>query len=224
MKSKPVTACVLVVLLAGCGDDSSNTDRDPTGGTNGKPATSITRDGVYEVGVDIEPGVYLGSGPGCVGFTARNDSYDLASDERDAGDFITGSSLVGDVQRITVHAGEFFTSRYCPEWTLEEPGPAAKPDPATRTGACQILRGDDELVEQVLAVASLTPDQREDEDIDGMQERLMAVVFSHTTRLWKPAGELVDFLDDPGLYVERDGSLKEHVARAAADIERICTP
>jgi hypothetical protein len=71
------------------------------------PATTITADGVYEVGVDIEPGKYKTSG-GSSCYWARLNAN---------GSDIIDNDLPGGQAVVTVKAGELFKTQRCGTWT-----------------------------------------------------------------------------------------------------------
>jgi len=61
---------------------------------------------------------------------------------------------VGDVQRIELHDGEFFTSRSCSAWTREASSKAASADPATLAGSHEFAKRRDQLQKKMAGVIS----------------------------------------------------------------------
>lgn len=210
-----VLALATALLVAGCG---SSGDEDRTGSANAAASTSTPqgpgiRPGTYRVGPDIAPGVYTAAGPNCLASSAATAEFELGRGG-DEDDFLAAPSLVRDVQRIAVRRREFLTIRSC-TWHREVPDGPHTPDPATLEGACQILLGDGFAEDAVTAVGKLESDYL-------LQERLMAVVYGFTPKVWEPAGQLVDFLDDPKWFVDADGRVEPKVIAAVDDIRRAC--
>lgn len=200
------------LVVAGCGAG---------GGSNGAaPSSSRVADGHYAVGKDLESGVYTAA-LDCVGTISSKPGYQVGRSNPD--DFLGGSLQVGDKQRVALKAGEFFTSEECQNgWQREDGSVPATPDPATRAGACTILLGKEKLAE--LAVDVLKKSATFEDDgrrLSEVQNKLMAVVYSHTSRLWRPAGKLVDFLDAPDAFFE-NGKLDPRVGRTVATIREVC--
>ncbi len=77
-------------------------------------------------------------------------------------------------------------------------------DPTTVEGACAILVGPEALVDVVLSF----PDERDvEQDADlreTTQQELFEIVAADLPDLSDPAGELVDYLDDPEAYAPED--------------------
>lgn len=196
-------------------------------GPPGAPrATGLPGPGPFEGGVDIPDGVYTAHGADCFADTARTRTFDLTADNEGDDDLIAASGLVRGVQRIAVHRGEFLRVDSACRWQLEDRAHPT-PDPETLAGGCTILVSDG-LVRQ--AVAWLLNPQRDHAAGFVLQDRLMAVVYGerltsgpHTTVLWKPAGDLVDFIDAPSFFIT-DGVLDPRVTRAVARINRRCAP
>jgi hypothetical protein len=209
------SALAAAALVAGCG---STRALDAPGSA---PAmTSAQGPGVgpgkYQAGPDLEPGVYTAAGASCTAISARTADFDLGSSD-DADGFIGASSLVRDVQRIRVRRGEFLTIDAC-TWHRESPDGPHTPDPATLAGACQILLGDGVAASALTAVR----DGETDEAAYVLQDRLMAVVYARTAKVWRPAGEMVDFLDVPQAFNDGHGHVEARVTEALAAIRRAC--
>lgn len=201
------------LLVAGCGSD---------GGSDGAGAARSggVTDGTYEVGKDIEPGVYTAAAD-CVGTISSKPDYSHGL-TANPDDFLGGSLQVGDVQRVVLKAGEFFMSEVCRDgWQREDSTVPATPDPATRAGACTILLQEKLADEAVDVLKESAGSADRGPRVDEVQEKLMAVVYSHTKGLWRPAGELVDFLDAPDAFFE-SGKLDSRVDRALATIRQYC--
>jgi len=215
------TACVIAsiaVLAAGCGSSASSSDA-PT-----KPVstltTTVTKDGVYAVGKDIKPGVYTAKGE-CGAFSASTKDFDIADDDADEDAFIAAAMPVGDLQRIELHNGEFFTSRSCSTWTLEDSTRPVSADPASLAGGCEILVGEGRAVQEALGFPRKKESAADKTLRSTIQDQLFTVVSAGNPKLSDPAGQLVDFLDDPDAYVE-DGTLAPIVLRAFSDIRKAC--
>lgn len=174
---------------------------------------------VYAVGPDIPPGVYTTRSAECSAAAASSARYDEMS-IGDSDDFLRGSARVGDLQRIVLRKGEFFHVD-CGRWTREDGSRPASPDPETRTGACTILTGKDRLADTAVGVTVTGRSDADDWAVGILQAKLMAVVFAQATSLWRPAGQLVDYLDDPAGYHEH-GKVIGKVSRALARIHAVC--
>ena len=70
--------------------------------------------GVFEVGVDVQPGQYASEGPEDPALPC---SYRVSSDEE--GDEILSSKIVEGPGDVVLEDGQFFTSEYCERWTLQ---------------------------------------------------------------------------------------------------------
>ena len=95
--------------------------------------------------------------------------------------------------------------------------PTSSGDPATLDGGCDILLGDEDLLEAALA-AGEGDDAAERQRV---QDRLFTIVSAKNDSLADPVGQLVDYLDDPSAYVE-DGELDASVTTAESDIRETC--
>lgn len=84
------------------GDGSSGTDGDDI------------ENGVYEVGVDVQPGRYASDGPEDSDLPC---TYRVSNDE-DGQDIITSEVSEGP-GTVTLAAGQFFRSEYCEKWELQ---------------------------------------------------------------------------------------------------------
>lgn len=98
---------------------------------------------------------------------------------------------------------------------------AAHADPATREGACSILVGEDDLVQRTLELGHRSAGERDVSLLAHLQDRLFSVVLGKTHLLWAPAGELVDYLDDPDAYNRGAGTVPR-VENAVARIRSVC--
>jgi hypothetical protein len=218
-------AAILVALVSGCGN-ASGPGRPDTGSATGKPsgapATSVTASGVYKVGQDIAPGVYTTTDLGCTGYTASNADFDL-EDEEEPDAYLAGAIQIGDVQRILVYEGEFFTSLQCDRWQRETVGKPKSPDPATLAGGCEVLVGGDDLVHQVVSFLRKPRSAQDSAVASELQERLTAPVDADNNLLGDPAGQLVDALDYPPAYLTARGDHVGDVARAVAKIRSACS-
>ncbi|KRC63715.1 hypothetical protein ASE12_02390 [Aeromicrobium sp. Root236] len=216
------TACVIAciaVLAAGCGssDNGSDAQTKPAAGL----ASTVTQDGVYAVGKDIKPGVYTAKGE-CAAYTASSADFDIMDDNADDDAYISGSMRVGDVQRIELHDGEFFTSRSCSAWTREASSKAASADPATLAGGCEILMGKGKVAQAALGFTGKKESAADKASRGRLQDQLFTVVGANNPKLADPAGQLVDFLDDPAAYLDDDGKVGSTVLRAFSDIQKAC--
>lgn len=208
------TALFLALLtLAGC----ASAHQTPKAATS-PAAFTVTGKGPYKVGVDMQPGVYIG-GPRCVATTAKTAAWTLGTVGR-PDQFLGGALAVGDVQRIEVRRGEFFRSYDCRGWTREDGSRPRTPDPNTLAGGCEIMLGQDDLVQAALDYGR-HPSTRTGDKYFRFQERTFAVVAEHSTVLWQPVGDLIDYLDDPVTY-NNDPDLYTRVTRAVGSIHRAC--
>lgn len=89
-------------------------------------------------------------------------------------------------------------------------------DPSTLEGGCEILLGDERVLDATLEAA-----EGDDAERSRVQERLFAIVAAENDSLGDAAGQLVDYLDDPSAYVE-DGELSADVSAAVADVRETC--
>jgi hypothetical protein len=218
MKRTVLTIACIAVLASGCDtSDSGTPDTKPSA----KLATTISTDGVYEVGKDVRPGVYTTKGQ-CIGYSAKTSDFDIMNDDDESDAYIAGALPVGgDVQRIELHKGEFFTSKDCSTWTREDGTKPTTADPGTLAGACDILVGEGRAVQDALGFPR-KHESSADEKLRGeIQDRLFIVVAADNKDLADPAGQLVDFLDDPEAYVE-DGKLDSLILNAFSDIRDTC--
>lgn len=94
--------------------------------------------------------------------------------------------------------------------------PTSDADPATLEGGCDILLGDEGILDAALAITT-----SDDPDRERVQNRLLAIVSAENDSLADPAGQLVDYLDDPAEYIE-DGEPDVSVTTADADIRETC--
>lgn len=97
----------------------------------------------------------------------------------------------------------------------------SSPDPVTLAGACDILVGEGRAVQEALGFPR-KQESSADRVLRGeIQEQLFSVVVADNKDLADPAGQLVDFLDDPEAYVE-NGQLSSTVLQAFSSIREIC--
>ncbi len=216
-----VGVATALLVLSGCGSDWESTDETPKGAALGLP-TTVAGDGVLQGGVDVEIGVYVADAKECYATTARTREFDLGGDNSDPDDMIATSVRIGDVNRIAVRHGEFFRPGACSPWVLEDGSGPRLPDPATRAGACVVLTGRDDLVQQAVRVLEDSPGADE-ATADGYeaQDLLMTVVYSRTPGLWSLVGEMVDYLDAPKYFV-KDGKITADVRETIRKIEVLC--
>ncbi|MFL6171910.1 MAG: hypothetical protein ACJ716_03355 [Marmoricola sp.] len=205
-----------LLLVAGCGSAVEDASAKKT--TDG--ATRVHGAGPYEVGTEIEPGVWTaeGTGSSCGGFTTS--SRDFKIESTSAG-YLNGSVTVGDVQRIVLHTGEFFTNHSCQTWQREDGTAARTPDPASLAGGCTILVADGDLVQNTLDFGHRPAAERDIRAGTTLQDRLFALVASRNPVLGDPAGQLVDYLDDPDAYNDGAGTT-DTVTRAVDRIRASC--
>jgi major membrane immunogen (membrane-anchored lipoprotein) len=95
------------------------------------------------------------------------------------------------------------------------------PDPATLAGACDILVGEGRAVQEALGFPRKNESSADEALRFEIQEQLFSVVVANNKDLADPAGQLVDFLDDPEAYIE-NGELAPIVLRAFSDIRETC--
>lgn len=217
---KQIVLAIACVAALGSGCGASDSSGNPEAQSGSRLATTVESDGVYEVGKDIAAGVYTAKGD-CGAYSASTADFDILDDDADDDAYLTGSMPVGDVQRIELHKGEFFTSRSCSTWTLEDSTKSATADPATLAGACDILVGEGRAVQEALGFPRKKESSADETRRGQIQDRLFTVVVAGHKDLADPAGQLVDFLDDPEEYVE-DGQLSPSVLRAFSDIRETC--
>ena len=197
------------LLVSGCGSVDQSGEA-PTG-------SARVADGTYEVGKDLEPGVYTAA-PGCLGTISSKAGYRV--DDVDGDAFLGGSVTVGDQQRVALETGQFFISQQCAGgWEREDGSKPATPDPKTRAGACAILTGSG-LVDEALSIAR-DPARFESPRAAEVQNELFSIVVSQTPKLWRSAGELVDLLDDPAGYGE-PGAFTTRIDAAVGKIRTTC--
>jgi hypothetical protein len=96
-------------------------------------------------------------------------------------------------------------------------GPISSGDPATLEGGCDILLGDEGVLDAALA-AGEGDDEAERQRV---QDRLFAIVSAENDSLGDAAGQLVDYLDDPSAYM-KDGELDASITTAEADVRETC--
>jgi hypothetical protein len=220
MKRTALTLVCIAALASACGTSDSKGDSQPK--SSAEPAATVSADGIYEVGKDIKPAVYTAKEK-CLAYSASTKDFSVMDDNADDDAYIAGAAQVGSLQRIEVHKGEFFTSKSCSTWTLEDDSTSASADPATVAGACEILVGKDHTLDDAMAF----PKQKEsaaDKALRGdVQERLFSIVAANNEELADPAGQLVDFLDDPEEYIE-DGKPVTLITDAVAKIRSTCKP
>lgn len=212
-----IVACI-AALVAGCG--TSDSSGEPQTKPTAAGATTVSKDGVYEVGKDIKPGVYTAKGE-CVAYSASTADFDIMDDDDESDAFLAGAMPVGDQQRIELHKGEFFTSRSCGTWTREDSTKPATADPATLAGACEILVGKGQAVQDAMEFPKDKETAADEQLRDEIQQRLFTVVTANNKELADPAGQLVDFLDDPEEYVE-DGKPVALITDAVSEIRSTC--
>ena len=212
-----VLACI-AALATGCG--TSDSSGDPEAKATATSATTVSKDGVYAVGKDIKPGVYTAKGE-CVAYSATPADFDIMNDDGDPDDYLAGAMPVGDLQRIELHQGEFFTTRSCSTWTLEDGTKSASVDPASVAGACEILVGKDHAVQDALEFPKDKETAADEQRRGEIQDRLFTVVVANTKGLADPAGQLVDFLDDPDEYIE-NGKPVALITDAVSRIRSTC--
>lgn len=94
--------------------------------------------------------------------------------------------------------------------------PTSDADPATLEGGCDILLGDEGILDAALSITT-----SDDPDRARVQDRLFAIVTAENESLADAAGQLVDYLDDPAEYIE-DGEPDASVTTADADIRETC--
>ncbi|MDX6277705.1 MAG: hypothetical protein QOJ72_1833 [Nocardioidaceae bacterium] len=209
---------LLATALAGCGSGpAQHTGAPPT-----SRAATISSDGTFKVGVKVPAGVYVTKSATCLAYTARTATFTVESDDADNDSFIAAPSPSGSGQRITLKAGQYFTTQNCAPWTKMKAARAALDDPATRSGACHILVGPNGAVAQALALVkpgkATAAEKRKRSEV---QDRLFAIVAARTAKLQNPAGELVDVLDAPSYFV-KDGRPVADVMRTVARIKQVC--
>jgi hypothetical protein len=197
------------LALTGCSD---------AGGSE-KTGRAAEEHQVFEVGKDLHAGVYTAPGPRCTAVAASSGEYDLMTDTR-ADDWLRGSMLVGDRDRIEVRRGEFLHTYGC-RWSREDGTGPRTPDPATLAGRCAILTGPDHLAETSLSFAGKPVPRSERVRVGILQLRLQTVGFQMGQRLSVAAGTLVDVLDDPKAYTPGE-RIRIEADRALATIRLVC--
>lgn len=102
------------------------------------------------------------------------------------------------------------------------PAQSSAANPATLAGGCAMLVGDDDLVRRALNFPR-DPESASDERLRyEIQEALFSIVLAGHKKLSDPAGQLVDFLDDPEAYLEGDQP-GTAITAAIAEIREACT-
>lgn len=194
---------------------------------NGHQAT-LTK-GVFRAGVDIEPGIYTTPNSKdyrnwtCTAFATRTERFDLEDADSDPADWLRSATAGRRGDRIEVRRGEFLHVMDC-EWRRERADGPRSDDPATLVGGCAILSGKSGALAQAM---TYVPGREDTEAIDDrrrgeIQDWLFAVVQAENPKLAAPAGQLVDFLDDPAGYVDEDGELSDSVIAAIATMQSEC--
>lgn len=219
MLRSALVVAVSALVLTACGSDPK-----------GEPDHSATSDdGVALVGEDIKAGVYTSKAVSCLGYTATTREFTL-DDEDPEGEFISGGSRVRDLDRIVLNDGEYFHTVGCStgKWKLDSDEKSV--DPGAVGGACKLLI-EDEVLAETLTYPKEHETAADESQRSLLQDQLFSIVTADmeaspdesSTRadLADSAGQLVDFLDDPEVYVE-DGKLTSDVAAAVAKIKKIC--
>lgn len=208
---------VVLLVLASCGPEPSS-DPDPS-----EMKSRVTKNGVFQAGVDIRPGVYTTPTDDmtCSAIVSRTADFDTGNDTSDSDDYLRGATAADKGQRIEVHMSEFLHNLGC-EWQRESATGARSDDPATLAGGCAILTGKSGAMTQAMKypMENESPaDKRRRRDI---QSRLFALVVANNPKLSDPAGQLVDFLDNPEAAVVKNGSLDDSITAAVETIENTC--
>lgn len=223
-------AAALVLLVTGCGQQGRATGQPKVEpGVRGASTTAVHNDHgtvikVYEVGRDIDPGVYTTRKVGCSAIATSAADYDLLADDSDPDGILATSVTVGALERIVLRQGEFFQVQDCAVWKREDGSGPRSPDPATVEGACTILVKDPLLDEVTTFLSEPRAELAGDSSGWGLQDRLMAVVASNLASrgalktLSNSSGQLVDLIDDPAAY----GDLDSRVTRASTRIRGVC--
>ena len=93
------------------------------------PATVIDGDGVYRVGIDIEPGTYYTGGGGDYCYWERQSGLSGDFDELIANDFIEGGPAA-----VTIKSSDVgFSTDGCGTWAKQAPAPAPAPASVPRS-------------------------------------------------------------------------------------------
>ncbi len=98
---------------------------------------------------------------------------------------------------------------------------SAAADPATLAGACEILVGKEHAVDDAMTFPKAKESAADAAFRQDVQQRLFSVVTANNKELTDPAGQLVDFLDDPDEYIE-DGKPVAIITRAVSKIRSTC--
>ena len=93
--------------------DLESRESELRNGSSGSDGDDI-ENGVYEVGVDVQPGQYASDGPEDSDLPCQ---YRVSNDE-DGQDIITSEVTEGP-GTVTLAAGQFFRSEYCEKWELQ---------------------------------------------------------------------------------------------------------
>ena len=95
------------------------------------PATVIDGDGVYRVGIDIEPGTYYTGGGGDYCYWERQSGLSGDFDELIANDFIEGGPAA-----VTIKSSDVgFSTDGCGIWVKQAPAPAPALAPRSPFGS-----------------------------------------------------------------------------------------
>lgn len=207
------TALALFLLLAGCGGDEPPAGSPRADG----PATAIDGPGSYEAGVDIPPGTYIADGIDpytCFAYTSTSEDHDLEAPQD--GEIEAIPAPVGaDRVQFDVAEGQFLHVLEC-DATWER-ADAASADPSTTEGACAILT--EEAVDAVLDV--LDAGRAPGRGFPAFANGFFTVVVGGHPQLSDPAGQFIDFLEDPASWSEHD-ELSAEIEAGAKTVERTC--
>jgi hypothetical protein len=189
---------------------------------------AVTQDGVFEAGADIMPGVYTTSSDEmeCNAFVSRTAAFDLMDDNSIPDDWLRGATAATKGQRIVINKGEYLQtkrikSKSC-RWQRETKAGPRSDDPATLAGGCAILTGESGAMAQALKYPIENEPPADEQRRSEIQNRLFAIVTANNPKLADPAGQLVDYLDDPEAYVAEDGRLVDLITEAVDAIKKAC--
>lgn len=95
-------------------------------------------------------------------------------------------------------------------------------DPSTLSGSCSLLVGPNEtFVADAMAIGKQGKRAEDDDKAAKVQNSLFTLVSAGAPEIQDPAGQLVDYLDDPKAYQTVDG-VSAMITDAAKDIQTAC--
>jgi len=95
------------------------------------------------------------------------------------------------------------------------------PAVADHESACGLLVGDPDRLKELVTAVSAGRSAAEDKDVAALQEQLFAISAGNPGALGSLVGQMVDYLDDPGVW-SAAGKPKAEVLATIAKVRRSC--